>query len=57
MHVRNAWKNTECPIPPGTFLARAEYFLRRNPWVVPVALGGTLLGLVALWPLGGKDER
>jgi len=60
-NVKNAWKNSSYIVVPGDFIAHAEYFTRRNPWVVPVAIttiivGSLIIGLSSL-ALGGKDEK
>jgi DNA-directed RNA polymerase subunit RPC12/RpoP len=54
-HVKSAWKNSTVFDPFAEFAVEGEYFVRKNPWVVPaVLIGGPVVGL-ALLAFGGKD--
>ncbi len=60
-HIKEAWRNLNYTIfdIPANIMVNGEYFVRKNPWVVPAALIGVpLIGLgLALLASGGKDEK
>jgi Zn finger protein HypA/HybF involved in hydrogenase expression len=60
IHIQTAWKNLNYTVfdtlPDA--IVRAEYFARKNPWVVPAAIGGVLvLGAFLASMIHGRRER
>ena len=58
-HIKKAWKNSKIFNPLAELAVEVEYFVRKNPWVIPtiLTLGPIGMGLTLLAFLGGRNGK